>query len=85
MRWLWQCWLWMNIIGILLYISDILNVKDEDLKITSVLWRVYHPMKVYGFLDEEALMNDIDNEDNDDVDIDQLVEELMQCLIRMNG
>ena len=47
-------------------------------------------MRVYGFIDEEALMNDTENEDNDDVDIEQLVAELLQRyeeqrLNRMNG
>ena len=47
-------------------------------------------MMAYGFLDDEALMNDSDNEGHDDIYIDQLVEDLMQRfeeqrLTPMNG
>ena len=34
-------------------------------------------MKAFGFLDDEALMNAFDNEDQDDVDIEKLIEDLM--------
>ena len=70
-------YVWISV-GLCFTYKKILNLEEKDLGLIVVLWGVYYPMKAFGFLDDEALMNAFDNEEQDDVDIEKLIEDLMQ-------
>ena len=53
MKWLWTCWLCMSILGIVLYMLNFLNLKEDDWKLISVVAGVYYHLKAYGFLDDK--------------------------------
>ena len=55
----------MGVHGMVLYKLNRLNLKEEDLKLISVLAVVYYNLLAYGFLDDEVIMNESDSEDND--------------------
>ena len=61
MRWLWVCWIAMDILGCVLYILNFLNLQEEDWKLTNVLFVVFYHLKIYGFPDDKE-MNATGNE-----------------------
>ena len=53
----------MAVLGMMLYILNLMNLKEDNWKLISVLAEIYYHLKAYSFLADEAdeeIMNESD-------------------------
>ena len=68
----------MNVLGMIMYILNMLNLTEKDRKLTSFFTAFYYFAQVFGYLENEVSMNKPMHEKNAEVDIGNLNAELMQ-------
>ena len=57
----------MNVLGMILYILNMLNLTEDDGKLISFLAAFYYFALIFGYLDDEICINEPMNEENAEV------------------